>query len=166
MNLEQLRKQAKQLVRAARGGDADALARLGGREPTLASAQLVVARGYGYSSWPGLVAAAEASVDAFVVAATDNRRQRAERLLAARPAIERDRWGDSCSGAAGTAIRVPPAGRGIGRRSGTSATPASPRTSSRASSCAAAPTRTRASTTSTGRSPRSTAPPACTTIRI
>src|SRR5215211_2985794 len=85
MNLEQLRKQAKQLVRAARGGDADALARLGGREPTLASAQLVVARGYGYSSWPGLVAAAEASVDAFVVAATDNRRQRAERLLAARP---------------------------------------------------------------------------------
>src|SRR5215218_784595 len=165
MNLEQLRKQAKQLVRAARGGDADALARLGGREPTLASAQLVVARGYGYSSWPGLVAAAEASVDAFVVAATDNRRQRAERLLAARPAIERDRWarlvlGRGCDGdpnAAGGPRNWTPLGYVC------NSCFASHELAGELLRRGADPTR--ASTTSTGRSPRSTARPACTTIR-
>lgn len=36
MNLEQLRKQAKELVRAARAGDPVALERLDGREPILA----------------------------------------------------------------------------------------------------------------------------------
>ncbi len=87
MNLEQLRKQAKELVRAARSGDAKALERLGGREPILASAQLVLAREHGYPSWPALVAALEASVEAFVRAATDRRCERAERLLAARPEI-------------------------------------------------------------------------------
>ena len=92
MNLEQLRKQAKELVKAARAGDADALERLGDRETILASAQLVVARENGYASWPALVAAAEASVDSFVRAATGGHRTRAERLLAARPEIERDPW--------------------------------------------------------------------------
>ena len=33
MNLEQLRKQAKELVKAARAGDERAVTRLGGREP-------------------------------------------------------------------------------------------------------------------------------------
>jgi ankyrin repeat protein len=92
MNLEQLRKQAKELVRAARAGDEAALARLDGREPILARAQLVLAREHGYASWPALVAAAEANVDAFVLAATDGRRARAEAVLAARPEIERDPW--------------------------------------------------------------------------
>ena len=92
MNLEQLRKQAKELVKAARAGDAEALARLGGREPILARAQLVVAREHGYPSWPALVAAAEADADAFVLAATSKRRARAEAMLAARPEIERDPW--------------------------------------------------------------------------
>jgi ankyrin repeat protein len=92
VNLEQLRKQAKELVRAARAGDADALARLGGREPILARAQLVVAREQGYGSWPALVAAAEASVETFVLAATSGRRTRAEALLAARPEIADDPW--------------------------------------------------------------------------
>src|SRR5256885_987132 len=55
MNLEQLRKQAKDLVKAARAGDAGALARLGDLPPQLASAQLVLAREHGYSSWPALV---------------------------------------------------------------------------------------------------------------
>ena len=59
MNLEQLRKQAKELVRAAREGDAAALERLGG-EPILARAQLALAREHGFPSWPALVAAAEA----------------------------------------------------------------------------------------------------------
>ncbi len=61
MNLEQLRKQAKELVRAARAGDEQALERLGGREPILARAQLVLAREHGYPSWPALVAAARAT---------------------------------------------------------------------------------------------------------
>lgn len=39
-----------------------------------------------------MVAAAEASAEAFVLAATDGRRARAEALLAARPEIERDPW--------------------------------------------------------------------------
>jgi ankyrin repeat protein len=92
MNLEQLRKQAKELVKAARAGDTDALARLGAREPILANAQLVLARENGFASWPALVAAAEASVEGFVEAATDGRRDRADRLLQARPEIERDPW--------------------------------------------------------------------------
>jgi ankyrin repeat protein len=92
MNVEQLRKQAKELVRAARAGDADALRRLGGREPILARAQLVLARERGFASWPALVVAAEADAPAFVLAATDRRRDRAEAMLAARPEIERDPW--------------------------------------------------------------------------
>ncbi len=92
MNLEQLRKQAKELVKAARAGDADALERLDGREPILARAQLVVAREHGYPSWPTLVAAAEASATEIVRAATSGRPTRAEQLLAARPELERDPW--------------------------------------------------------------------------
>jgi hypothetical protein len=92
MNLEQLRKQAKELVRDAQAGDPRALERLGGREPILARAQLVLAREQGYPSWPALVAAVEANADAFVGAATSNRRRRAERMLSARPEIERDPW--------------------------------------------------------------------------
>src|SRR3712207_5386442 len=56
VNLEQLRKQAKELVRAARAGDRVALSRLAGREPMLANAQLVLAREHGFRSWPALVA--------------------------------------------------------------------------------------------------------------
>src|SRR5581483_144762 len=55
VNVEQLRKQAKELVRAARAGDPAAAARLGDLPPQLASAQLVLAREHGYSSWPALV---------------------------------------------------------------------------------------------------------------
>jgi len=55
MNVEQLRKQAKELVRAARAGDSAALARFGDLPLRLASAQLVLAREHGYSSWPALV---------------------------------------------------------------------------------------------------------------
>jgi ankyrin repeat protein len=55
VNLEQLRKRAKELARAARAGDPVAVARLGELPPRLASAQLVLAREHGYSSWPALV---------------------------------------------------------------------------------------------------------------
>ncbi len=54
MNLEQLRKQAKELLRDARSGDPAALERLGDLPVRLASAQLVLAREHGYPSWPKL----------------------------------------------------------------------------------------------------------------
>jgi ankyrin repeat protein len=92
LNLEQLRKQAKELARAARDGDPDALARLGDLPPRLASAQLVLARELGHSSWPSLVHALEASVESFLHAATDGRCERAQRLLDARPEIASDPW--------------------------------------------------------------------------
>jgi ankyrin repeat protein len=92
MNLEQLRKQAKDLVKAARSGDEEALDRLGDHEPILARAQFVIAREHGYSSWPALVAAAQASAEEFVLAATGGRCGRAEGMLAAQPEIERDPW--------------------------------------------------------------------------
>jgi ankyrin repeat protein len=92
VNLEQLRKQAKELVRAARGGDARAVARLGDLPVRLASAQLVLAREHGYASWPALVHALEATVDSFVAAATSARCERARRLLEARPEIAADPW--------------------------------------------------------------------------
>ena len=50
MNVEQLRKQAKELLKGARAGDPEALTRLGGREPILARAKLAVAREHGYAS--------------------------------------------------------------------------------------------------------------------
>jgi ankyrin repeat protein len=92
VNLEQLRKQAKELVRATRAGDEDALARLGDLPPRLASAQLALAREHGFRSWAELVHALEADAGTFVVAATSARCERARRLLDAAPEIERDRW--------------------------------------------------------------------------
>jgi ankyrin repeat protein len=92
VNVEQLRKQAKELVRAGRAGDPAARARLGDLPVRLASAQLVLAREHGHPSWSALVHALEASVATFVVAATEGRCDRASRLLAARPEIARDPW--------------------------------------------------------------------------
>jgi ankyrin repeat protein len=92
VNLEQLRKQAKDLTKAVRAGDPHALARLGDLPPRLASAQLVIARESGYGSWPALVHSQEASVERFIAVATSGHRDRAEALLAARPELEGDRW--------------------------------------------------------------------------
>lgn len=92
MNLEQLRKQSKELVRAARDGNPGALARLGDVPIRLASAQLVIAREQGFSSWPALVHWCQASVESFVLASTSGRCDRARRLLDARPEIADDRW--------------------------------------------------------------------------
>ena len=92
MNLEQLRKQAKELVRAARDGDPQAVTRLGDLPVRLASAQLVLARELGQTSWPALVNVLEATVGSFLAAATSGRCERARRLLAARPEIAADPW--------------------------------------------------------------------------
>jgi hypothetical protein len=67
-SIEQLRKRAKELLRAFRAGDVDASARLGALLPappvrdaaTLADAQFVVAREYGFDSWPKIVRHVEA----------------------------------------------------------------------------------------------------------
>ena len=61
-SLEQLRKQAKELVKAYRGGDRAAVARFHAHHPritsgelvALADAQLVLAREYGFASWARL----------------------------------------------------------------------------------------------------------------
>src|SRR6185312_16060334 len=59
-SLEQLKKRAKELLRAIRAADPAAIARLRGQlardadEATLADAQLVIAREHGFASWPRL----------------------------------------------------------------------------------------------------------------
>ncbi|MEP7354367.1 MAG: ankyrin repeat domain-containing protein [Acidobacteriota bacterium] len=77
MNLEQQKKQARELLRAIRAGDADALTRLRDRHSrwtavdevsvrqlvALHDAQFVLAREQGFSSWPKLKAYAEPTSD-------------------------------------------------------------------------------------------------------
>ena len=55
-DLAQLRRQARELHRAAAGGDADALRRVRqvSEKITLSTAQLAIAREYGFPSWPKL----------------------------------------------------------------------------------------------------------------
>lgn len=55
-DLDQVRRQAKDLLRAAETGDADALRRIRAvsDQPRLAAAQLAIAREYGFASWPQL----------------------------------------------------------------------------------------------------------------
>jgi ankyrin repeat protein len=81
-DLDQLRRQAKELLRAARAGDAAAAERV--KPQTLAGAQLAVARGYGFSSWPALKTAVEAlagQAEAFIAASISNQPGRAFRML-------------------------------------------------------------------------------------
>src|SRR5467141_2437661 len=64
-NLEQLKHQAKDLLRAIRQGDAAAVAEFGNHHPKaiepgsakVADAQLALARSYGLPNWPRLVIA-------------------------------------------------------------------------------------------------------------
>ena len=103
-HLEQLKKQAKSLLRDARAGDAAALARFAAlpayaagataRDLALHDAQSVIAREHGVPSWNALREEVEArmlsfdeAVEAFVRAASDGASGRARRLLALHPAI-------------------------------------------------------------------------------
>ena len=109
-NLEQLKRQAKDLLRSAREHDAAALQRfrilptfanlsdveLARRPLALHDAQSVIGREYGFDSWRALHERVDeltiefaAAVDQFIEAATDGRSDRAERLLALYPAIAR-----------------------------------------------------------------------------
>jgi ankyrin repeat protein len=98
-NLDQLRRQAKELRDAARAGDAAALAGIraqaGDADPlTLAAAQLAVAREHGFASWSRLKAEVEARtvgiarrVDVFLRASVTGQNGRAARMLDADPGI-------------------------------------------------------------------------------
>lgn len=84
IDLDQARRQAKELLRAARAGDSGALARLrADREPRLADAQHVVAHELGFASWPALVA--------HVDAVRGDRQERRRRLVDAALAGRLDR---------------------------------------------------------------------------
>ena len=76
LDLDQARRRAKELLRAARSGDPGALARLrADRAPRLADAQRAVAADLGFASWPALARHVEA--------ARGDRAQRRARLVAA-----------------------------------------------------------------------------------
>jgi hypothetical protein len=101
-DLDQLRRQAKELRNAARYGEPEALARLAKHRPagapvTLAAAQLVVARERGFASWPQLKASVEERrmsreqrARALVVASVSGRMDRAARLVESDPSIATD----------------------------------------------------------------------------
>jgi ankyrin repeat protein len=101
-DLDQLRRQAKELRDAARRGDAAAKERFTRQHPTgpqdavsLAAAQLVVARELGFPSWPKLKAAIDdavaksANVGDFVAASVDGRLRAARAIFGADPDIAR-----------------------------------------------------------------------------
>lgn len=105
-NLEQLKKQAKDLLHAAQSGDEAALERFralpafeSGLDPAvlaLHDAQSAIAREYGFASWKELREQVEmqslsfaAAADEFVRCATGGARERAMRVLAAFPGIAR-----------------------------------------------------------------------------
>jgi ankyrin repeat protein len=109
-NLDQLKHQAKDLVRDARAKQPAALRRfrllpafasiaeteLARRDLALHDAQSVIAREHGFESWKALNERVEemtlefsAATDQFIEAATDGRADRAERLLALYPGIAR-----------------------------------------------------------------------------
>jgi len=109
-NLDQLKRQAKDLLHAARTGESAALRRfrilpafadiaeteLARKDLALHDAQSVIAREHGFDSWKALRERVEemtlefgAAVDHFIEAATDERADRAERLLALYPGIAR-----------------------------------------------------------------------------
>ncbi|HEY1316681.1 MAG TPA: ankyrin repeat domain-containing protein [Gaiella sp.] len=95
-DLGQLRSQAKELLRAAKAGDRDAVRRIEAvsERRTLAAAQLALAREHGFGSWAKLKDAVEArtvelaeKVDAFCAASVGGPIARAARLLVEDPAI-------------------------------------------------------------------------------
>jgi ankyrin repeat protein len=95
-NLDHLRHEARDLLRAAQAGDPAAAGRIRAvsAEPTLAGAQLAVAREYGFASWARLKAAVEArttdlarQAEVFCEASIRDWTGRAARMLAANPEL-------------------------------------------------------------------------------
>jgi ankyrin repeat protein len=95
-HLDYLRRQARDLLRAARAGDTAAAERLlaVSERQTLATAQLAVARDYGFASWAKLKTEVQSRntdlaqlADEFCVASIRDWTGRAARMLAARPEL-------------------------------------------------------------------------------
>ena len=98
-DLGQLRHQAKDLLHSAKGGDEEALARIRAvsDRPALSSAQLAVAREYGFASWPRLKREVERRE-----ILDDRDLTRLERLLAEEPQLatsSMEHWCDHPRGA-------------------------------------------------------------------
>jgi ankyrin repeat protein len=102
-DLDQLRRQAKELRDAARAGDPDAVERFvrhhgsaSQRVATLTAAQLVIARELGFASWPQLKATVESPVttperlaEVFVAASVDGHVHQAATILESAPDVAR-----------------------------------------------------------------------------
>ncbi len=95
-DLDQLRRQAKELLRAARSGDVEAVGRIRAvsDELTLTAARLALAREYGFASWTKLKTDVRAhtsdraeQIESFVLASVRNWTGRAARMLVATPKI-------------------------------------------------------------------------------
>lgn len=95
-SLDHLRHEARDLLRAAQAGDPAAAGRIGAvsAAPTLASAQLALAREYGFASWARLKAAVQArtidlgrQAELFCEASIRDWTGRAARMLAAHPEL-------------------------------------------------------------------------------
>jgi GNAT superfamily N-acetyltransferase len=80
VDLARARREAKALLRAARAGEPEAVARVGVDAPKLSDAQLAVARELGARSWPALVRRVERG-RSLVLAATSGRLAEAEAVL-------------------------------------------------------------------------------------
>ena len=94
-DLDQLKRQAKELLQAFRAGDASAVAEVnahyrGADAATFAlhDAQLVLARAYGFESWPKLKAYVDgATVRRLIEAVRANNAETAKAILKARPEL-------------------------------------------------------------------------------
>lgn len=94
-DLDQLKRQARELLQALRAGDAGALAEVNahyrGADPAafaLHDAQLVLARAYGFDSWPKLKAYVDgATVRRLIEAVRANDAEKARAMLQARPEL-------------------------------------------------------------------------------
>ena len=95
-SLDHLRHEARDLLRAAQAGDPSAVGRIQAVSagPTLAGAQLAVAREYGFASWARLKTAVQArttdlarQAEMFCEASIRDGRGRAAQMLAANPQI-------------------------------------------------------------------------------
>ena len=121
-DLDQLRRQARELHRAALAGDVGALRRLRQVSGTvgLSAAQLAIAREYGFASWPQLKAEVERRRTQAVTGVSENENS-----------ARQDRAGEDSAAVAGPNQRLPRRSR-PGRRCGTG----------RRACCSRAPART------------------------
>src|SRR5262245_27128159 len=113
-NLEQLKNQAKELLHQVHSGESASLKRITvaypiaspGKDFKLHDAQLVIAREYGFASWPKLKAEVELReksfnerADLLVKCMTENQVTRARQLLKNEPELARANFYAACAAA-------------------------------------------------------------------